>query len=456
MLTIIPQLPALSSEMSGTLETKVFAVKDAYTDVATPAASIVGFNTSRTGTAGVYLMMTFKATTPYINQAYLYDAGANARTALTIAGAMDETVTTGYACKLVYSNEQDKFYLLSASATVAKIYPLTLSGTTLTIEADIDVSAGFTSKGNKLLMTCDKTDLYILDVADGAFKKYDLSAGSLGAALTAPAAEYYVTDNRFANFHYSDGNIYFLSGNNSNAEAATCFQKYNIAGNTWSHLSTAPAMSVYTADSVSVMTDVDDDAYVYAFCGTSNTNQPAASLWRYIPATDKWELVIVTNPLSPALQSYLAIAPAALWSYSPTSSALAGGMNAGVADFSEGDLINIHAAGLKVLNFGETWAKQTVLTYSGAGSLLGLQSLILTGSYSEDGAVAVNRNILFEITIDGGSTYEYNPASGDFAGLQSLNIPFSTSLSIKAMAGMANPNSTQPVVFVTALLNITS
>lgn len=447
MLGILAKKPSISDALSGNIRSYSGMLPNAITGTKLDPSNNYGYLASFTGTAGVYLFISGYTTTPYI-KASLYNSTTRTRTPLTIAGALDENLSVGAYASLTYSDEQDKFYLLGGGTAALKVYPLTLSGTTLTIEADIDLSASFTGDGNDVLMTGDRTDLFLFDTADGAFKKYDLSAGSLGAALDVPAAEYYVGDNLRASLWYSDGNIYFISAGTDDVWNKT-FQKYSITGNTWSSLTVPLYLQGMPAKDLCVIADDADDTYFYFWNGVNAAVEPY--LTRYTVATAALDFIVGGQTQKTSLFNYSGVPQfGAIIGSGYSATYPYSGKRAGVLDISKNDIMALNGVTFDVLNFGENYGMATLADYTGAGSFLGVCVPYKTGTYAYGSSTLVSGDCVFEVTIDGGTPRLLHLR--DFFAhelFRTVKIPFATSIVIKGMAGNKNP-------LYNILLNITS
>jgi hypothetical protein len=229
--------------------------------------------------AGQVLFVEYTAGSPYISAKLYTDSerGLNhTYISLTISGALGEALLNsglyGYL-RLVYSTEQDKYYLKSDNASVKKVYPLTLSGTTLTIGTAIDISAAFAGTSATIDMTTDGTDLWFLDTA-GVLKKYDLSAGTMSSALSAPSLTGYFTTNVGPwRFDASSGYLWFAGWNSTTVGGAkfTVFQKYNIATDTWSNVPLNAALANVTMSSAQLYFDPDETYFYFSRIESSST-----------------------------------------------------------------------------------------------------------------------------------------------------------------------------------------
>jgi hypothetical protein len=293
-------------------------------------------------------------------------------------------------------------------------------------------------------MACDKTDLYFLDVADGAMKKYDLSVPSMGAALTAPTAGYYVGDNLPHAFVYSDGNIYLLSPQSVVGGLCDVFQQYSIAGNTWTAKTIPDVLRITVARSTVLIVDPDDDTYFYFWYGTDAGGGDTV-LIKYTLSTQTYEIIGSMADMKPALVGDGALTTNR--SLAPNAFSLSAAKRAGALDISNGDIVGASAQLNVVCNFGTKYGMQTILNYMGSGFFLGTQAGVGMLNYSAD---FLQSDVTLYITIDGGAERQYS-LRDIYVGrmVNEFKIPFSTSIVIKALSGFQQNT-------ITTFLNITS
>jgi len=400
-------------------------------------------------TANQFLFITGQSTSPYF-KASLYDSNKNTMTSLTISGALGETNSDLKDASLVWLPTRSAWYLKSGGA--AKVYPLTLSGTTLTVGSSIDISGSFATAANTLMTADVTTGLFFFDNVAGVLKKYTtsgLSAGSFGSALTNPAAGYSTTagDASEMGFNYSNGKIYFCAPSVA-AGLVVTFQEYSVAGDSWSTKTWPSALKPFIAKSSMILADPTDNTYIWLL-GAQNTTSDV-----YDPTLVRWTSSSNTSEV------YAQLTGCGLGlrtGQSPTNQTVAcvsKSIKSGVVSVSNGDMV--FASGVTTAfycyNVGTKWNRVTIFNYTGSGYLLGLAAPVGVQN-SSGGAIAmpIMSPVTFVVTIDGG-TERWIQASGLTLDQAFLNIKlqFATSLKVEVVGGGQQLNGSSPSGVVVA------
>lgn len=389
------------------------------------------------GAAGKYLIVTGAAGSPYMS-AQLYDDALDTYTALTISGALGEAANqTDATMYLTYSDEQGKYYLKTSGAK--KFYPLTLSGTTLTIGTAVDITAAFAGTTATIAMTGDRTDLWFLDTA-GVLKKYDLSAVSMGSALAVPSLTGFDTTNTtYWKLHYANGYLWFFAAKTASASGIIGkIQKYNISGNSWSTITIPAALtSAYWGaasesywSSIQLMIDPTVDTYFYI--ATLN------NVWKFTVSDSSMEYIYSIGTASSITL---------INTYTQKSSASAASKYE-AADFSRG--FSFYPANTYTINPLRWLTTDSSLwvTITGAGYLEGIQSFVSSAAGYQD----LQNNVLMLYQIDGGAIKKAYLWGKKWQSLNGKKIYFASSLKVIGF-WCASLNSGQPNMSFTYHLN---
>lgn len=390
---------------------------------ATGAAT--AFDACARGAAGKYVAVGYAAASPYIT-AKLYDDTTDTWTALTISGALAEaTVSSNHQMILVYSDSQGKYYLKSNNTSVKKIYPLTLSGTTLTVGTAIDFSAQFAGTSATVTMTSDRSDLYLMDTA-GVLKKYTIGGSSWSAALSAPSVTgIYTTSMEGWKFHCTNGYLIFAAcASGGLTTALTKFQTYNIAGNTWT---TQTVLFGTQAGQTSVAND-SNWAYLNIFADTSTTDfyyTTYSAIYKFNWSTLLGELIVRWGKLT---TGGIPNEELGWWSNSGNYARFEG-----ATDISRGFGMKVNQGGSPMNALGyllpDAFPATYYWKYTGAGYLYGFNcpsTIGIAGNY-------LFENLYLKFRIDGTTTYIMTPGGVNSMLYQGRRIAFTTSLEIFAV-----------------------
>lgn len=401
-------------------------------------------------TANQFLFLTGQSTSPYF-KASLYDSVKNTMTSLTISGALGETNSDLKDASLVWLPTRSAWYLKSGGA--AKVYPLTISGTTLTVGSAIDISGSFATAANTLMTADVTTGLFFFDNVAGVLKKYTtsgLSAGSFGSALTNPAAGYSATagDASEMGFNYSNGKIYFFAPSVA-AGLVVTFQEYSVAGDSWSTKTWPSMLKPFIAKSSMILADPTDNTYVWLL-GAQNTTSDV-----YDPTLVRWKSSDNTSEVYAQITGCGLALRTGQTPTTQTVACIAKCMRTGVVSVTNGDMVFASgAAGTTyyAFNCGTKWNRVTIFNYTGSGYLLGLSAPVGVQN-SSGGAIAmpIMSPVTFIVTVDGG-TERWIQASGLSLDQAFLNIKlqFATSLKVEVVGGGQQLNGSSPSGIVVA------
>lgn len=426
-------------------------------------ATVTGTLACGSSTANQILVLTGNSSTPFF-KATLYDSVKNTVTNLTISGALAESATDLKDCSLVWLPTRSAWYFKSGGA--AKVYPLTLSGTTLTVGTVIDISGSFATATNTLMTADTTTGLFFFDNVAAVFKKFTttgLSAGSFGSALTNPATGYSATagDANEMSFNYSNGKIYFAAPSAAGVQVIT-FQEYDVTGNSWATKTWPAALRLYPAKQCILIADPSNNTNLWIL-GSSNTNSdtpienPVVFTWTSATNTSDQYCYLLAYSL--AQLSTSGLVPTTSINYPFVNKNL----KAGWASVTNGDIVFVAMAGgsatanMGIWNIGTQWGRQTVVSYTGSGYLLGISAPISIDNASP--VVPGNESVTMIVTIDGGTERWINLHGTDpkqtFTGFK---LQFTTSLKIELVGGgnSSVPNAPTYRPEVNVLTNIIS
>lgn len=448
MLTLLPG--AAQSVNTGKVVQPGVTVNSPFTGFSNQAPATAGGSLVAGGpTANQFLIVIPIATTPFI-KADLYDSNTRKLTALTISSALAEVLysanNTMAECSIGYSSGQTKWYIKGANTAVHKVYPLSLSGTTLTVGTAIDISATYAaSKADEVAMTSDLTDLWFIDLSgNNGARKYTLPATGFGAAQTAPTntGYYQATSSVTYNHHffYSNAKLYLLSSGADKGPVAV-FQEFNIAGNSWTDKGVPAALSSEMCSLVEPIVDPASNTNIYFYLpyrADANTNSvPEPMVVRYTLASNTSEIYchLSASPwggnLTTAPTDHIAGNGSGINNFS----------RAGAMSVANGDMVFVWqtttTAG-DIHNVGTKWGRVTAWNYTGSGVLKGIacHSQITAGSSSAAG-FELNMPVSAIITVDGDSTDRISclHSSQPYETINGLNISFSTSIRVEFVGG---------------------
>lgn len=253
-------------------------------------------HTARTND-GRLLWIAMSASTPYIsnNQIYYYSENGASRQGLSVSGAFPGNNGLTYRNLLTYNSGQGKWYLLYANPGDESIFPLSISGSTLTIESGSKFEWGTTFSGSAqyMVLASDDTELYAIDLQNDELRKYTFGGGGWSAALaTPPTFTAGITDSKDVAFVKSGNYLYLLRINSGtyNYDYSIQLDQYDISGDSWTTLTfdisefSRLLSSGYPRDP-SIIADYDDDSYFYLVLGDY-------VLFKYVPSTETVSLVV--------------------------------------------------------------------------------------------------------------------------------------------------------------------
>lgn len=370
------------------------------------------------GPSGKYLKVLGLVGSPYLS-AKLYDDATNVWTTLTISGAMEEAANQNDGTLfLAYSDEQSKYYLKTSGAK--KFYPLTLSGTTLTIGTAVDISAAFAGVTGTIAMVGDRTDLWFLDTA-GVLKVYDLSGASMSTAKAVPNLSGFALNVTYWKLHYANGYIWLFGA----ASAATTavigkMQKYDIAGNSWSTPTTPSLLTKtdgYVIDgqwsTLTIYVDPTISTHFYVFT--------YSSLYKYTVTTGQLLLIYNFGAVNAAGQ----VAPAY---YRNTNIAM---YRAEACDFSRAFGFWVSTNYPNAMNPLYYLSTTKYTRISGEGFLSAVNALPYAAVNAS--VAGATENAVFVYAIDGGAPVVFCTGGGHRDDFKKKKIYFTTSLDIMAI-----------------------
>lgn len=451
MLTLQPNLALTSSAQSGVVEVKNYMLNSAQLPINHDVSSLQA-STAKGSDNTKILRVVEWINSPFI-EAFLVDLEANTETQLTISGALaGDEMDSGRYNQLVYSSEQDKWYLKVAD--FEKIYPLTLSDTTLIIETPITYNIGGESSDQH--MTGDGTDLFLLDVSTGDLRKYDLSAGTMGSAMTAPPVGYYTTDSEGSQLEYSNGKLYLISSPNVDVNGGINYiAEYDIASNSWASLAVPDEFKQYPAISSRLCCDPASSTYFYVFLAERydlGYNKNQSILVKYDTANETCDVVSILDKAKYA--KYLTSTNRSGLAFENSTDKILGTKGAFVDSTNGRIFFDIVNGDTGYYDFGTANARRTLIDYTGTGKFLGAKcSMIGSG-----GNFMIPMNVTLYVTIDGVDVHEYNISEFDSIDeLLAISTPFSTSLKVEALYpyNTAGNSSLIGAPFVTLAVNYT-
>lgn len=387
-------------------------------------------------TARKYLAVMPRTTSPFIN-AQLINTETDLIETLTVSGALSGSLAGAYNYDLTYSDEQSSWYLMVGN----NIYPLTLSGTTLTI------GASFTGPSQGT-MTGDKTDLYWLDMSGtDTFTHRDLS-GATNNVLTPPLTYLstgLVSTRTAGRIRYSNGKIYMIGS--YDGQATNEFQVYDIAGDSWTRLPLPPTKTGRLDDCI-LITDPDDNTHIWLYTGPSGLLNRMPQLLEFETAGESWTTRCFGSLLPGPLRDLTTDTTRLFQSFFSVNDS----MSSGVADISNGDIITVLDINSSftgtmddVCNWGDNRAT-TILDYTGSGEFLGASApmAVQWATSNQSSSPVLNAFVTLRLTIDGSSVRTIQLGGLDPDITSSLfSVKFSTSLKIDVLpiGGPSAPNS---------------
>lgn len=449
-----------SPQNSGRLPAKPLNVRVGLTVSRTGLTTAGTANTNlacREGSNNKIIFLRGKSASPYI-EADIYDSDAKTLTGATISGVLtaDDLADAGRTGTraarpnfLVYSTEQSKFYLKGCNTGAHRVYPLTLSGTTITIGAAIDITATYAAgKADEVAMTTDGTDLWFIDLSgNNGPRKYDLSASSMGSAQLAPTTTnyYQTTDSKvhYCNVFLGTTTKLYLISSPGLGNYSSIIQEYSIAGNTWTSRSLPAELTtllvqralfcwdVQTPDKIIIM----PIGYGTVLYNASGTPEQYGPVYQYTPTTG---LATYRGCVTPYPAGIGAQASGAVDTLTASSMLLADtGFSTSyfyvlppalfpTMDSSENNLVFL-ANGV-IHNAGAKWGQKTVYSYSGSGVINRIACYEVTTANNME-ALSADASVV--LVVDG-VDYPVFSTFGARLDADNVNIPFSTSIAIKS------------------------
>lgn len=434
------------------------------------SATVAGAVMAKTGTANRFLIVTPQTASPFI-KADIYDSLLKKVTALTISGVLAETLSNGAkTCTdgvfLVWSTEQSAWYLKSANTTVSKVYPLTLSGTTLTVGSPIDISATYANAlMDTVAMTGDDTDLWFIDLAgNNGPRKYDLSGASFGSAQAAPTnSGYYNAASAMLYNHRFIGSStkLWLASSTTDKGVLNVFQEFSIAGNAWTDKGVPAQCRNFYPGTCFIGVDPLSPTYVWfiqtqvADSALGPVAEPQAVRWKV--STNSAEVYCM---LKAGTNAYSTLssgdgdngAPNVLTNASGTDPSI----HCIVVDetndnlvFCTNDTARTSAGTQKIFNIGKKWGRKTVYEYTGSGYFHGLVTTkgYINGSSSSTSMPTVS-SVAYILTIDGTELPPIMMAAQSWDRAFDFNIPFNTSIKVESLGTPVNATALTNAIFV--------
>lgn len=356
---------------------------------------------ARTGTDHIYVSLaTYTLGSPYLGNAVIYDAESLTPRSLNFSGAMSASPSGDCSNMFTYVSGQSKFYFLNNSGSDKNIYPISLSGTTLTIESGSKFEWGTTfssATGQYMAMTADDSVLYAIDLQNDEMRAYTFGSGwgSLLAAPTSLAQQEY-----YASFFKSGSYLYLIRTNSSSG--AVTIEQYDIVGDSWTTLACDIVISG-NQSRLSVSADYDDDSYFFLM---------GEDYWLYKYDTGTETYQKITKTRSNTYQ----------WFADQYASGPA------VMDISNKEVFiksRQEAQSATMIVDASFWINP-VVSYTGSGTLTGLAfSAVWNGYFLRNNPYAVAR-----VVIDGSESLINVGSLTPAAASQNLDLTFSSSLEV--------------------------